>query len=520
MQSHVRLILLTTVFMTGAAVLIMEVAAIRLLAPYFGASLYVLSSVLTVVLFALALGYYGGGRLSDRFPFHVPLYIIITLGGFALLGLTLTATFALPQFAPQTPLLFGPLFFSIFFFFLPALLLGIDSPYVIKLLSKNTDASESGEVVGATFFWSTAGSISGSLSAGFVLIPTFGLNTTMMGTGVVLIMLGIGGGFLVRTLLRNQPPYDVRNDIPLTKPLGLALLALVTIGYIYFSHDAEAGLLYHDDGFYSQIRIFDGEYNGRPTRFMKQDNNNSSAIYLESDELVYPYAKYAMLYPELIDSLDNFLMLASGAYTIPRAIHLAEPETAIDVVDIEPGLHDLAVRYFRLPESEQITDHVIDARNFLSRTDARYDYIFVDVFNSGFFVPPHLATQEFFTQLKDHLTEDGIVMMNFIGAQNHSKERTLVGSFTKTMASVFQNHAVYTTRITNLQHPQNLMYIMRNSSKPITFPEDMSIKIAEIEILLTNLTVDTERLMSDADIIFTDDHVPIETLLLKERLLY
>ena len=123
MQRYTRFLLFSTVFTTGAAVLIMEVAAVRMLAPYFGSSLYVLSSVLTVVLFALALGYYAGGRLSDRFPYHIPLYGIITLGVFTLLTLTVISLYVLPQSAASVPLLFGPLFYSILFFFLPAFLL-------------------------------------------------------------------------------------------------------------------------------------------------------------------------------------------------------------------------------------------------------------------------------------------------------------------------------------------------------------------------------------------------------------
>lgn len=520
MQRHVRTLLFTTVFTTGAAVLIMEVAAVRMLAPYFGSSLYVLSSVLTVVLFALALGYYGGGRLSDSHPYHVPLYGIITLGGFSLLGLTLLALYTLPETAPHMPLVAGPLFFSIFFFFMPALLLGIDSPYVIKLLSKEKDASESGEVVGATFFWSTAGSITGSLGSGFFLIPAFGLTATMVGTGIVLIVLGAGGAIAVRTLLRQTPAYDTRNDVSLTNYIYIGIVVLTVFAYFLTRYDAQAGMVYIDDGFYSRITIFDGEYNGVPTRFMKQDNNNSSAIFLNSDEIVYPYAKFAMLYEDLIGHPDNFLMLASGAYTIPRAIHLAEPETVIDVVDIEPGLYELAKTYFRLPETDNITDHVIDARAFLNRSETKYDYIFVDVFNSGHFVPPHMVTKEAFTEMKNHLTEDGIVIMNFIGSQRGSDKRTLVGSFTKTVTSVFPNHEIYTTRTIGLEHPQNLMYLMRNSDTPIRFPASSTIAISEGETLLSRLRVDAGSLVSDEDIIFTDDHAPVETLLFKERLLY
>jgi len=87
MNPWIKRLFFLTVFCTGAAVLIVEVSAVRLLAPYYGSSLYVLSSVLSVILFALSVGYYAGGKMADRFPYHIPLYIVITSAGLVLLCL-------------------------------------------------------------------------------------------------------------------------------------------------------------------------------------------------------------------------------------------------------------------------------------------------------------------------------------------------------------------------------------------------------------------------------------------------
>lgn len=519
-QKIIHFMLLATVFTTGAAVLIVEVAAVRLLAPYFGSSLYVFSSILTVVLFALALGYTYGGKLSDRYPYHTPLYFIITLGGFSLLLLSVLALYVLPYLAPQLSPLSGPLFLSIFIFFLPALLLGIDSPYVIKLLSQDATAEKSGEVVGRTFFWSTAGSIVGSISSGFILIPIFGLTHTLIATSVVLITLGIGGGFLVCTFLKKQNSYDIRNEIHLSKKYYLVFIGTVLFCLYFFFQTlkTEANVVYEDDGFYSHITIYDGMYNGRSARFLKQDSNNSSAMYLESDDLVYPYVQYALFYKYLIPSPDNFLMLASGAYTIPRAIHLEEPEANIDVVDIEPGLYDLAVSFFRLPTSTKITDHVIDARAYINTSNKKYDYVFIDVFNSGQFVPQHLITQEFFLALKNDLNVNAIIIMNFIGTQPIlTSGRTLSGSFTKTVASVFPNYRLYSGRNEHIHQQQNLIYIMRNGDAPLLIPHNATIKIKGKDIEASKLEVNPEKIIHTEDIVFTDDYVPSDTLLFKER---
>jgi spermidine synthase len=517
MEKIIKTILLGTVFITGACVLVIEVAAIRMLAPYFGSSLYVLSSVLTVVLFALALGYYFGGKLSDRYPYHLPLYLIITFGGLTVLSITLMAGYLLPATNVLMPLLFGPLIYSIAFFFLPAFLLGIDSPFVIKLLSLHNSSEASGEIVGATFFWSTAGSISGSLLSGFYLIPTLGLTLTMTTIGTLLVMLGIGGAVVIRALLKKDSSYDTRNDISLQPLYFFSLIFVICALYFTFTNQTYAKSLYARDGYYAHIHIFDGEYNGQPTRFLKQDTNNSSAIYLDRDDLVYAYAQFSNVYEDLFPNPTSFLMLAGGAYTIPRAIHQSLPDVDIDVVEIEPDLFSLAHQYFRLPQTDKITNHVLDSRAFLARTDKTYDYIFVDTFSSGHFVPPHLVTAEFFTLLKERLSPDGIVVMNFIASRPSPTKRTLVGSFTKTVAQVFPNFSVHTMRLEFPDQPQNLLYIMRNGDKPLTLSPDRSVLIQNQAVALRTLEIDPTSLISADDIIFTDDHAPVETLLFKER---
>ncbi len=517
MEKYIRPILFTTVFLTGAGVLIMEVSAVRMLAPYFGSSLYVLSSVLTVVLFALALGYYYGGKLSDRFPYHLPLYVLITLGGLSLLLMTVVASYTLPNTAVMMPLLLGPLMYSIVFFFLPAFLLGIDSPFVIKLLSQETTEAESGSVVGATFFWSTAGSISGSLLSGFFLIPTFGLIMTMTMTGIVIVALGIGGGLVLRTILRKRKNYDQRNELRM-KPFILGVITLlIIVTYLLFTNPAYADSLYAKDGYYAHINIFDGSYFGQTVRFLKQDTNNSSAIYLESDELVYPYTQFSHVYKELFPEPKNFLMLAGGAYTIPRALNQAMPELEIDVVEIEPELFELAHTYFKLPITDKIQNHTMDSRSYLARTDRTYDYIFVDTFSSGHFVPPHLVTKEFLELMKARLSPNGIVVMNFIASRPVATERSLTGSFTKTVASVFSNFSIYTMRREIPEQPQNLMYVMRNGDESLELSASSSVRIKNRQVLLSTLKLDPNSLVSTSDIVFTDDHAPVETLLLKER---
>ena len=162
MSKTANFILFSTIFITGAAVLIFEVAAVRALSPLFGASIYVVSSVLTIILAALSLGYYFGGRLADKQPHVSVLYTVIGLSGLTMNLLYFFSLKIFPTAGTYLPITIGPLILSAIFFLFPAFLLGIDSPFVIKLLTSKDDHEHNGAVVGSTFFWSTVGSIFGS----------------------------------------------------------------------------------------------------------------------------------------------------------------------------------------------------------------------------------------------------------------------------------------------------------------------------------------------------------------------
>jgi spermidine synthase len=478
--------------------------------------------VLSVILFALSVGYYVGGKMADRFPYHIPLYIVITSAGLALLFLMHLSEYLLPALASKQPLLTGPLFFSVILFFVPAFMLGADSPYIIKLLSIKARENEQGQLVGKTFFWSTTGSITGSIASGFWLIPYFGLRETLIGTAIFLVLFGISTGLLIRKIAVATDTNDSRNNLKLKIPILITLAILILMSGLTYRETTDENVVYQTDGYYSHIKIFDGEYDGKPTRFMERDINSSSALFLNDDDLVYSYAQFVYLYPELKPNARNFLMLGGGAYTIPRKVNLIDPDIQIDVVETEPSLYELAVKYFDLPVTEKIYNHNMDARVFLTRSEEKYDVVFIDVFNTGLFIPPHLVTQEFFELLKTRLTSDAIVIINVVGAQNSQVGRSLTGSFNKTVASVFSNYLIFSVRDTYLESPQNLMYIIRNNDTPIIIPnfDKWSIRVPGREIPLSRLVVDKNSLSNSNDEILTDNNNSVDVLMLKERFAY
>lgn len=512
--SHLRLLLLTTVCITGAAVLILEIFAIRLLSPHFGTSMFVLSSVLTVVLLALALGYFFGGRIADRYPHPVFLYGIIALSGLALI-----TSYALAKlFLPYAPALFsitsGPLVLACIFFFLPAFLLGTDSPFVIKLLTSNESTATAGATTGSVFFWSTLGSIVGSLSAGFLFIPFVGIERTLIGITCVLVLGSTVAAYLLRT-------YPGRDAVPFSAPhfIALSVVALLLCGIVtnlpHFNPDGpNQRTLYEADGYYGHIRIFEEEFSlaRPPARFLRREVNSESAMFQDSYDHLFPYTRFSDLYPQLRKATTtSLLMLGGGAYTIPRNLLGKNPALQIDVVELEPSLYPLAQTYFDLPGTDQIRNHVMDARVYVAQDKRQYDFIFMDTFNSGLYIPAHLTTQEFFITLRDKLTPDGLLMINFIGARE-LPGTTLTDSFARTLSSVFPSVRAFSTATTTPQVLQNIIFIANPTDTPvdvtdIVFPQTM-IPLEDMEIFL--------RGNDKEQVIFTDDRSPAEYLVAKQ----
>src|SRR5690242_18911549 len=186
--------LLLSVTLAGIAVLIVEITAIRMLAPFFGNSIFTISSVIGIILAALGVGYYLGGSHADRRPSAVWFFTLIVVVGFTVMLLQFLNAVLLPGIAYKLSLIDGPLIVSFFQFFLSTLILAMLSPFAIALLHAR-EAKGVGNASGLVFFWSTLGSIAGSLATGFLLIPHWGIGSIIAATGSGLVLLG-GAGLL------------------------------------------------------------------------------------------------------------------------------------------------------------------------------------------------------------------------------------------------------------------------------------------------------------------------------------
>ena len=449
------------VFITGACVLIIEVTAIRILAPYFGNTIFTVSSVISVVLAALSLGYYYVGKLADKYPKERLFYGIIAASGAAVIFLHLISIIFLYAFGYRLSIIRGPLISSFILFFLQNFLLGMLSPFAIKLQKIRLEEMGIGSVSGQIFSWSTLGSIFGTLLAGFFLIPHFGIDKIILGIGFLLIILGLFSSFEINNWFK----------------LFLIVFTFSLTQFLLTNFEVKANnVIFTKDSLYQKITIYEGQYQGKPTRFLMQDRNSSAAEFLGSDELAYEYTKYYALYQifnqstQLVEcsgpSIKQVLAIGGGAYSIPKALLKDSPDVHVDVAEIDPLVYELGKRYFDALSNPRLTNFAEDGRRFLHDTSKKYDLIFSDAYASLFSTPEHLTTQEFFKMAKEKLNGNGVLIANVVGSLSQ-KPQSFALSEMKTFKSVFDNSYFFAVTSPESSKPQNLIFVGYNGSSVI-----------------------------------------------------
>lgn len=495
-----RLCLLASVTLTGMAVLIVEITATRILAPHFGNSIFTFSSVISTILAALAVGYYLGGKLADRNPSERLFFAIIAMAGFGVLLVQLLNAGLLPRIAPRLSMIDGPLIVSLLMFLLPALLLGTLSPYAIKLLHRREGAGVGG-AAGLVFFWSTLGSIAGSLAAGFWLIPAFGVGLIVISVGTGLIVLG-AAGWLV---------FERERRLVIA---GLCIAALLAnLGIARLGEDRDASVVFSKEGLYERIVVRDIAYQGRHTRVLLQDRNINSGMFLDDGRMAFAYTRYFDLYRLFVPRLENALAIGGGAYSVPKAILRDAPGARVDVAEIEPSLLTLAQEYFGLPDDPRLANHLIDGRRFLQQSRLRYDLVFVDVYRAFASAPMQFTTREFFRLVDARLAPGGVMIANFYGSLGDST-RPLLMSLLKTMRGVFPQVYLLATEDPDSEVLQNFIFIAhrpvasgarvdlaRARETRFVYPELR--RVAELEIRPAD--TDLEKAIE-----LSDDYAPVE----------
>jgi spermidine synthase len=491
-----------SVFITGACVLVIEIVATRVLSPFFGNTIFTTSSIISVILLALSIGYYSGGKIADRHPSLKWFFSIIALSGLGLIIFFSIGDVVLSVVGGSFSLITGPLLSSLILFFLPATLLGMLSPYAVKIQSSLFPTQGTGSVSGTIFFWSTLGSIVGSLSSGFFLIPYFGIREIMITNSLVLFVLGFIPLFFL----------DVKKN-----RLGMVVLLILFSGFFVYALQStpEEKNIYTKDGRYEKIAVLDGQFFGRPVRFFKQDHSLSGAMFLDSSDpkdLVFGYTQYYSIYSLFTKDLKNALVIGGGAYSIPKALLAESQDVEVDVSEIEPSLQDISKKYFDVADSSRLHTYTEDGRRLLSDSSKHYDLIFSDVYYSFFSIPAHFTTKEFFSTAKGKLSKDGIFMANMIGDLSR-RTPSLILSEMRTFQEVFPNSYFFAVDSLNGNSSQNIIFVGYNSDKKINFAsKEVLENTNELIRSLGAKRIDPERFALGMYPVMTDNYSPVEYL--------
>lgn len=499
------------VFITGGAVLIIEISAFRVLSPYFGNTLFTTSSIIGVVLGGLSLGYYLGGVLADKYPRFSIFFLLIFIAGIFSFLIQISSRTILPAIGYNLDIKWGPLIVSLILFLVPSMILGTMSPFTIKL--KTLELKEVGKVSGRVFFWSTLGSIFGSFLAGFFLIPYFGISKIIVSIGSLLVFIGILGIWFFKND-GVKVPFKKYN---LFFILGIIIIIILFYFSATLSTPKVESVIFQKDGLYSQIMIKEILFQNKETRILYLDRYSHGAIFLESNQIAFESMKYYILYELINPQIEKALFLGGGLYATPRRLLLDENNIKkVDVVEIDPLLFRLAKQYFKLQEDPRLFNHTTDGRRFLKEANENYDLIFTDAYDAGGYVPFHLITKDFFSLAKDRLSENGFFLMNIVGTLEE-KNNLLLLSGIKTFKSVFKNSYLFAVNSPELKERQNFILAgFKDESREINL-KSKEILENENEIIrnLPEKFVDIKNLALDSAFIFTDDFAPIEYLTAK-----
>jgi spermidine synthase len=505
---NARRLLLPLVFVSGMASLGVEFGASRLLAPYFGTSLYVWGVLIGLVLIYLSIGYVIGGRLADRRPSPDLLFQLTAWAGLWIGLIPLIAYPILLQsqqgFAElSVGLVLGTLLAVVLLFAVPVILLGCVSPFAIRLLLR--DVQSGGNTAGAVYALSTAGSILGTFLPVFWLIPTFGTRPTLVMFSVALLGLSVAG-LWPRTLTDLWPRRWV----------FAVFLVIVLAGAFLLPHGIkppEVGtLLYEKDSAYHYIQVVQ---NGSKTELILNEGQAIHSIYDPTSLVTGGPWDYFMLGSYFRPAQTQeprphkvaILGLAGG--TTARQMTAAYG-TSVDItgVEIDPDIVDVAHRYFHLDEPN-VHPVVQDARYWLATQGGRYDLIAMDAYRQPY-IPFHLTTKEFFQLAADHLTPGGSVVVN---AGRTATDYRLVDALATTMAAVYPNvflvdvPSFSNTMIFGTSEPTSMQDVLRNLALA---HEPLVDQVAATAVGPGegNLRVSTYHSQ-----VFTDDLAPVERLI-------
>jgi spermidine synthase len=458
------------------------------MAPFFGASTIVWANTIAVVLVALSVGYWFGGRMADRHPnlralcgtvlAASVLMALVPIVADPFLSLSIEAfdSYSIGAFA-------GSLFGVLALVAVPVLMLGTVSPWAIRL--KMHAVEDSGEMAGRMYAISTVGSLLGTFAASLLLIPLVGTQRTFLTFALITAVVAAPG---------LRPRWVV-------VPVAIAGLMAIPVGTIKGSD--EGRVLYETDTEYQYARVVE-----KPDGERELELNEGlvmHSVYRPDTVLTGNYWDGFLIEPFAVRDAPprRLAILGNGGGTAARAYARYFPDTLVDGVEIDGELSDIGKKYFGLRDRPQLQLFTEDARPFLRRIDRRYDAILMDTYRQPY-IPFYLTTTEFFELVRERLEPGGALVVN-VGHPEDSDALEKVLS--ATIGSVFR----YVAR-DPIEDVSTLL--VASDTRPTA--ENLRAAAARLPTDLQPLAFATAARVAAplrGGDVYTDDHAPVEWLI-------
>jgi spermidine synthase len=480
-------LLYVLVFVVGMASLGAEIAAARLMSPYFGASTIVWANTIAVVLVSLSLGYWLGGRLGDDHP-HLRGLSSMVAGAAVLLALVPFA--ARPFLSVSVDALdeisagafVGSLVGVLALVAVPIVLLGACSPWAVRLATPDVD--HAGRTAGRLYAISTAGSLVGTMSAALLLIPFVGTQRTFLVFAFTLALVaaaGLGWRYL-------------------SVPVAVGAVIAVPVGSVKADTEGDDRVIYETETTLQYARVLEESDGTRKLELNEGVADHS--LFRPGSYLTGNYWDGLVVVPfaGLEQAPSRVAILGNAAGTVARAYGHYFPAARIDAVEIDPELTQIGRRYFDM-RAPHLAVHHEDARPWLRDSEGGYDVIILDAYRQPY-IPFYLATREFFELARDRLAPGGLVIVNVGHPEGSNELERVIG---RTMAEAFP------VVLRDPIEDENTLLIGGERGSGEQLREAAAGLVPELQTIARTEAARLEPALDGGEV-YTDDRAPVEWL--------
>ncbi|MCH7662260.1 MAG: fused MFS/spermidine synthase [Chloroflexi bacterium] len=496
-----RYYLYFAVFSSGMVTLAVELTASRLLGNVFGTSNLVWASIIGLILIYLTIGNFIGGRWADRNPYPRTFYTIMLWGAFTA-GLVPVASRPVLRFAAaafdelQLAVLFGSFLAVIILFVVPIILLGTISPFAIRLAI--TDTKSAGDTSGKIYAISTLGSFIGTFLPVLLLIPLLGTTYTFLVFSSYLLLVALIGLARVDSWRLSAKWFWM--------PAILLILALFGAGGPFKSTQ---GQIFESESAYNYIEVL--EIDG--ARLLRLNDGQGIHSMYHPDQIAFdgPWMQFLAgpffnAPPFSIDQVERIAIVGLAAGTTARQATEIFGPIPIDGFEIDPDIITVGRQYFgmTMPNLNAIAQ---DGRWGLEHSDYVYDLIAIDAYRPPY-IPWHLTTVEFFEIARNHLTEQGVLVINVGRAP---EDRSLIDALVTTLSQVFPSVHVmdipltFNSMVYATVQPTSFENLVHNFNALVSSGQVHLVLLTAIDRVIAY-----QQPMPMPTIVLTDDHAPVE----------